>query len=354
MEKGFRASVDCRWSLVGLSYERGTGRGVRGRGPRRCRRCSTWPPPNERERRAASCCKLRLAHQWAVLHPATSRDRGRDPRRPRPRRAHHRGVPRRRRHPGGGRVHPRGLRPELGISPAAGAQLIGDALDLRHRLPLLWKRVTRLQVPAWQARRVAQQTHRLPLVGARWVDQRLASRTDGALRPGHHRPAGRPRRRQVRPRGTRATRGQRHRRLGGQAQPPRPDLLRRHLRPGRHRRHPDPAGLLRPGLRHRPPALARRRHRPARSPQDQGHRPDHRPRHRPGRPRPRSRCSAPRSTKPAGKIKLYVRVDADDLDVDATRRRRVRRPAGRDASAPPPWPSSATGSATTRSSSNRS
>ena len=69
---------------------------------------------------------------------------------------------------------------ELGISPAAGAQLIGDALDLRHRLPLLWKRVVRLQVPAWQARRVAQQTHRLPLAGARWVDDRLAARTDGA------------------------------------------------------------------------------------------------------------------------------------------------------------------------------
>ena len=50
----------------------------------------------------------------------------------------------------------------LGISPSAGAQLIADALDLRHRLPLLWKRVERLEVPAWQARRVARQTHRLP------------------------------------------------------------------------------------------------------------------------------------------------------------------------------------------------
>ena len=72
---------------------------------------------------------------------------------------------------------------KLGISPSAGAQLIADALDLRHRLPLLWKRVQRLQVPAWQARRVAQQTHALPQVGARWVDQRLAARTDGTLGP---------------------------------------------------------------------------------------------------------------------------------------------------------------------------
>ena len=30
----------------------------------------------------------------------------------------------------------------LGMSPSAGAQLIADALDLRHRLPLLWKRVS--------------------------------------------------------------------------------------------------------------------------------------------------------------------------------------------------------------------
>ena len=35
----------------------------------------------------------------------------------------------------------------------------------------------RLEVPAWQARRVAQQTHRLPLAGARWVDEQLATRT---------------------------------------------------------------------------------------------------------------------------------------------------------------------------------
>ena len=72
---------------------------------------------------------------------------------------------------------------KLGISPSAGAQLIADALDLRHRLPLLWKRVQRLQVPTWQARRVAQQTHALPLAGARWVDHQLAIRTDGALGP---------------------------------------------------------------------------------------------------------------------------------------------------------------------------
>ena len=65
----------------------------------------------------------------------------------------------------------------LAMSPSSGAQLIADALDLRHRLPLLWKRISRLEVPSWQARRVARQTHRLPFVGARWVDEQLATRT---------------------------------------------------------------------------------------------------------------------------------------------------------------------------------
>ena len=64
----------------------------------------------------------------------------------------------------------------LGMSPSAGAQLIADALDLRHRLPILWKRVSRLEVPAWQARRVARQTHRLSKAAAIWVDEQLADR----------------------------------------------------------------------------------------------------------------------------------------------------------------------------------
>ena len=67
----------------------------------------------------------------------------------------------------------------IGVSPAAAGQLIADALDLRHRHPLLWKRLARLELPAWQARRVARQTHRLPLAGARWVDDQLSTRVHG-------------------------------------------------------------------------------------------------------------------------------------------------------------------------------
>jgi len=134
------------------------------------------------ERRAA-LRKLRLAYQWAVLHPATAET----------------GVST---HGGpaldvlnkdeslGGEgtpavaaFAPEAFAARLGMSPAAGAALIGDVLDLVHRHPILWIRVKASEVPAWQARRVAQQTHSLSLAGARWVDDRLAARTDGACGP---------------------------------------------------------------------------------------------------------------------------------------------------------------------------
>ena len=127
--------------------------------------------------------KLRLAHQWAVLHPATTQTGVETPGGPaldvltKSESLGGDGTP------AVAAFTPEAFAVRLGLSPAAGARLIGDALDLVHRLPLLWKRVTRLEVPAWQARRVAQQTHALPLIGARWVDHQLAARTDGSLGP---------------------------------------------------------------------------------------------------------------------------------------------------------------------------
>ncbi len=137
----------------------------------------------EQAERAAALLKLRLAHQWAVLHPATTET----------------GVTT----PTGAALDvltkaetlggegtptvaaftPETLALHLDLSPSAGAALIGDALDLVHRLPLLWKRVQTLHVPVWAARRVAQQTRRLNCLGVRWVDQQLAARTDGSLGP---------------------------------------------------------------------------------------------------------------------------------------------------------------------------
>ena len=159
--------------MLGLSHEHHGPGGVRGRRPRPRPACSKPPPrPNETERRAAFR-KLQLAAHWADLHPATTdtgvetfggaalladESLGGD------------GTP------AVAAFTPEPFALALGMSPSAGAQLIADALDLRHRLPLLWKRVSRLEVPAWQARRVARQTHRLSKAAAIWVDEQLADR----------------------------------------------------------------------------------------------------------------------------------------------------------------------------------
>lgn len=62
----------------------------------------------------------------------------------------------------------------LGISSAAAASLIEDALALRHRHPRIWRRVVDGEVPAWRARKVAQATGRLSLAAAARVDDRVA------------------------------------------------------------------------------------------------------------------------------------------------------------------------------------
>ena len=138
---------------------------------------------NEREIRERELLRLELAYQWAVLHPASGETGVETPGGPAL------GVLTAEEALGGegtpavAAFTPEAFAAALGMSPGAGAALIGDALDLRHRLPLLVQRVQALLVPAWQARRVAQQTHRLPRDGARWVDEQLAARTDGGCGP---------------------------------------------------------------------------------------------------------------------------------------------------------------------------
>ncbi|GAA1106549.1 HNH endonuclease signature motif containing protein [Nocardioides dubius] len=61
-----------------------------------------------------------------------------------------------------------------GVSRYAALSLLADALDLHHRLPLLWAQVELLEVPGWKARRVAELTRKLSSEAATWFDQTLA------------------------------------------------------------------------------------------------------------------------------------------------------------------------------------
>jgi Domain of unknown function (DUF222) len=62
----------------------------------------------------------------------------------------------------------------LRISDGSACRLIGDALDLRHRLRSIWAAAEAGRVPAYQARRIATATRHLSADQASWVDQQLA------------------------------------------------------------------------------------------------------------------------------------------------------------------------------------
>ena len=61
----------------------------------------------------------------------------------------------------------------LGMSTFAASCLVGDALELRHRLPRLWGRVLDGTLAAWRARRVADHTKILSAQAAAWVDAQV-------------------------------------------------------------------------------------------------------------------------------------------------------------------------------------
>jgi hypothetical protein len=67
----------------------------------------------------------------------------------------------------------------LGISTTSAKKLIGQALELRHRLPRLWAQVHAGRVPAWKARAVAETTiHSSPALtreAAGFVDSQVAA-----------------------------------------------------------------------------------------------------------------------------------------------------------------------------------
>ena len=66
------------------------------------------------------------------------------------------------------------LAASLGLSEVAARAYVGQALELRDRLPLHWSRVMRGELPASKARRVAAETIPLNAAGAAYVDAQLA------------------------------------------------------------------------------------------------------------------------------------------------------------------------------------
>jgi hypothetical protein len=60
------------------------------------------------------------------------------------------------------------------MADGSASRLIGDALDRRHRLWLIWAAMLAGQVPAYQARQIAAATRHLTAEQAGWVDEQLA------------------------------------------------------------------------------------------------------------------------------------------------------------------------------------
>jgi hypothetical protein len=62
----------------------------------------------------------------------------------------------------------------LGLSAGSGRVLVAQALELAHRLPKVWARVQAGSLPAWRARRIAEETLTLSIEAAAWVDTQVA------------------------------------------------------------------------------------------------------------------------------------------------------------------------------------
>ena len=64
----------------------------------------------------------------------------------------------------------------FGMSSDAGRTYLGDAIELRYRLPKLWAVTVSGKVPVWKARKIAQATKSLCPDAAAYVDTHLAHR----------------------------------------------------------------------------------------------------------------------------------------------------------------------------------
>ncbi|GAA4756737.1 hypothetical protein GCM10023350_47940 [Nocardioides endophyticus] len=118
----------------------------------------------------AEVAKLRLAVRWAVMHPVESITHGA---------ATVEGTEGELAIAGPGaplvaEFCVADLALALGMSTDAGRTYLGDALELRYRLPKLWAVVTTGRVPVWRARKIAHATKSLCPEAAAYVDTHLA------------------------------------------------------------------------------------------------------------------------------------------------------------------------------------
>ena len=67
------------------------------------------------------------------------------------------------------------------MSPWSARRLVADALDTRHRLPLIWARVMAGEARVGNARLVATKTRHLSLEAAALVDRAMVDFVDGSL-----------------------------------------------------------------------------------------------------------------------------------------------------------------------------
>ena len=62
----------------------------------------------------------------------------------------------------------------VGLPTETGKEYLGEAVELRYRLPKTWKRVTAGELPAWRARRIARETIGLSVQAAGFVDDNVS------------------------------------------------------------------------------------------------------------------------------------------------------------------------------------
>ncbi|QBX56488.1 HNH endonuclease [Nocardioides seonyuensis] len=125
--------------------------------------------------REAAVHQLRIAYEWAISHPVTdAAETAAGPVLPSvleaPETLGGAGTP------AVAAFTAEPLAVACGIAPTAASGLLADALDLHHRLPVLWHQTQAGFVPAWKARRVAVRTRDLSLDAALWVDRQTAGR----------------------------------------------------------------------------------------------------------------------------------------------------------------------------------